>query len=130
VQDADGGTVTNPASLIIGRWTVDPELTRKGWGDRSAELEKTLLDQLGISIEFKDNHQCSMINNDGNGETYEIYWDITGAADNGLDIVLAERKDAEKKVQIKILFQTKDKLKYQSSEADFADDLIFKRVAR
>jgi len=37
-----------------------------------------------------------MINNDGNGETYEIYWDITGTADNGLDFVPAERKDAEK----------------------------------
>ena len=131
IESDDSETkVTDPGQQILGSWKVDADATREGWGDRRAEQEKRLLDHLGMGFEFKKD----MLTWDQTDGSFDIHWEIKDKSEQTLNIVLAESKDGladespVKKVKVRLMFESADRVLFQSSEGDFKEDLILIRV--
>lgn len=113
--------------LIFGKWKMDEESSKKEWGEKTKEWERRMIDELGMTLEFKSGDVATITKGERSGDGY---WEIKSSTHKTLEIVAGQSKDAKKKVTMKITFQDANQFVYTNSENDFEVKMIIRRVTQ
>lgn len=123
-SEGTGQATDDLEQRLLGKWKIDPEATKKGWGDQVKEIERKMVDEMTMQIEFKKEGKLTITKNENSGDGF---WETQSKDKNVITIRVFQSKDSERKTEIKITFDGNDRFKYQSSEVNGEDRLIFVR---